>query len=275
VAGTLPTARPASIEIIVPARNEAGRLASGLAALAAKAATLPLRASILVVDSASTDATGDIVRAWRSGPVPVGLLHCERPGKGTAVRAGLLATKAPFVGFCDADMATGLSALDVAVSLLAAGHQVIIGSRSLRASVVETRSSAARRAGAVLFASLARTIIPGATDTQCGFKFFSGPLARAAAAPLRTGGFAFDVELLANCLRLGAAVTEIPVCWRDVAGSTFSVRRHSAEAARDMAAIWLRSRSAPAGGRVFAPVPEPRGRSRLARGPVDAGASAG
>ena len=75
---------------------------------------------------------------------------------------------------------------------------------------------------------MARRIVPGATDTQCGFKFFSGPLARAAALPLRTTGFAFDVELIAICQRLGATLTEIPVRWRDVPGSTFSVPRHSA-----------------------------------------------
>lgn len=59
-----PEAPPASIEIVVPARNEARRLPDGLAALCRKAATLPLRAAILVVDSASTDLTGDVVRAW-------------------------------------------------------------------------------------------------------------------------------------------------------------------------------------------------------------------
>src|ERR1700722_6031823 len=112
------------IEIIVPARNEADRRPQGLVALCAKAAPLPLSAAILVVDSASTDSTADVVRRWPAGPVPVGLLHCDRPGKGLAVRAGLLATRAPFVGFCDADMATDLSALDAAVRYLASGHQV-------------------------------------------------------------------------------------------------------------------------------------------------------
>jgi dolichyl-phosphate beta-glucosyltransferase len=232
---------PASIEIVVPARNEAGRLPAGLAALCEKVATLPLRTAILVVDSASTDSTAEVVRSWPGGPVPVGLLHCPRAGKGLAVQAGLLATQAPFVGFCDADMATDLAAIDVAISLLAAGHSVVIGSRALPASVVEVRSSVARRAGAATFRAMARTVVPGATDTQCGFKFFSGPLARAAALPLRTAGFAFDVELLASCLRLGATVTEIPVHWRDVAGSTFSVRRHSASSFRDIASIWLRT----------------------------------
>jgi dolichyl-phosphate beta-glucosyltransferase len=231
---------PASIEIVVPAHNEAARLPAGLAALCEKAVTLPLRTAIIVVDSASTDGTGRLVREWPAGPVPVGLLRCERPGKGRAVRAGLLATQAPFVGYCDADMATDLSALDQALRLLAAGDRVVIGSRALRASVVEARNSAARRVGATAFRALARGIVPGATDTQCGFKFFSGPLVRQAALPLRTAGFAFDVELIANCLRLGAALTEIPVRWRDMPDSTFSVRRHSAAAFRDVVSLYLR-----------------------------------
>jgi hypothetical protein len=96
-------------------------------------------------------------------------------------------------------------------------------------------------------------------DTQCGFKFFSGPLARAAALPLRTPGFAFDIELIANCLRLGANLAEIPVRWRDVPGSTLSVTRHSAAAFREIVSIWLRSRM-PAPARTVGP---PAGRPML------------
>ena len=195
-----------------------------------------------MVDSASTDATSHVVRNWAADPVPVGLLRCQQAGKGIAVRAGLLATRAPFVGYCDADMATDLSALDSALRLLAAGAGVVIGSRALQASVVEHRRSAARRVGATVFRALARGIVPGISDTQCGFKFFSGPLARAAALPMRTAGFAFDIELIANCLRLGATLAEIPVRWRDVPGSSFSVWRHSVGSFGDIASIWLRSR---------------------------------
>src|SRR5499427_5948407 len=237
------------IEIVVPARNEASRLPGGLDALCRKAATLPVPAEILVVDSASTDSTADVVRQWPAGPVPVGLLRCDRPGKGIAVRTGLLATQAPFVGFCDADMATDLSALDTVISLLTAGKPLVVGSRGLAASVVTVQHSAIRRGGAVVFRALARQIVPDTTDTQCGFKFFAGPLARAAALRLRTFGFAFDIELIAICQRLGATLTEIPVRWQDMPGSTFSVPRHSAAALRDVAAIWVRQRPgrAPAG----------------------------
>jgi dolichyl-phosphate beta-glucosyltransferase len=230
-----------TVEIIVPARNEAGRLPRGLELLAAKAGTLPVRAAILVVDSASTDETPDIVSNWPPGPVPIRLLRSRRPGKGLAIRDGLLATTAPFVGFCDADMATDLSALDRALALLAQGKQVVIGSRSLGCSDVEDRHSIARRTGAAVFRAMARTVVHEATDTQCGFKFFDGQLARSAAAMLRSTGFAFDIELLAHCLSLGATLTEIPVKWRDVPGSSFSVWRHSAASFCGVAGIWLRA----------------------------------
>jgi dolichyl-phosphate beta-glucosyltransferase len=227
------------LEVVVPARNEATRLPAGLAELCAKAATLPDGVAIVVVDSASTDGTAAIVRRWPRGKVPVRLVTCERPGKGAAVRAGLLATTAPYVGFCDADMATDLSALDLAIELLAGGSAAVLGSRSHPDSTVQDRHSPVRRAGAAVFRAAARLVLPRVSDSQCGFKFFRGPLARAAAADMRSTGFAFDIELISRCRQLGAQPTEIPVSWRDVAGSRFSVWRHSLMAFTEVASIWL------------------------------------
>ena len=227
------------MQIVVPARNEQARLPAGLAQLCAKAETLPDGVEVLVVDSASTDRTAQIVLDWPAGPVAVRLLRCDRPGKGAAVRAGLLATRAPYVGFCDADMAADLSALDHALWQLRAGRQVVIGSRAHAASVVEVRHSPVRKAGAAVFRAAAHLVAAGPRDTQCGFKFFAGPVARRAAADLTATGFAFDVELIARCKQLGADMVEIPVSWRDIAGSTFSVWRHSLTAFAEVAAIWL------------------------------------
>ncbi len=231
--------QPASVEIIIPARNEAQRLPAGLTALTEAAAALPCGAAITVVDNASTDATASIARDWPGERVPVRLLPCSRRGKGAAVRAGLLASRAPFVGYLDADMATGLSALATAMGLLASGSQVVIGSRAHAGSVVQHRHSRVRALGAAVFRGSTRVIVPGVSDTQCGFKFFSGPLVRAAAGGMTTSGFSFDVELLARCRRLGGEVTEIPVLWRDMPGSTFSVKRHSVSAFTQLAAIWM------------------------------------
>jgi len=233
------------LQIVVPARNEEARLPTGLAMLCAKAASLPEGVEVLVVDSASTDQTARIVREWPLGPVAVRLVSCDRPGKGAAVRAGFLASRAQYVGFCDADMAADLSAFDEALGHLAAGRQVVIGSRAHAGSVVEARHSPVRKAGAAVFRCAAHVVAAGPRDTQCGFKFFAGPLARRVAADLIATGFAFDVELIARCRQLGADMVEIPVNWRDIPGSTFSVWRHSITAFSEIAKIWLALRSQP------------------------------
>ncbi|HEY8480939.1 MAG TPA: glycosyltransferase [Spirillospora sp.] len=231
---------PVLLEIVVPAHNEADRLPEGLATLSGKLAGFPVRSEVIVVDNASTDGTAGIVRSW-NGPVPVRLVRCEQKGKGAAVRAGLLATRAPYVGFMDADMATDLAALDEAIVLLREGRPVVVGSRRHGRSVVQGYALPVRRLGAIIFNRIVRDLVGGIADTQCGFKFFDGALARDAAADLRTTGFSFDVELLAYCVRRGAPVTDIPVVWRDRPGSTFSVRRHSLQCLFDLVRIRARA----------------------------------
>ncbi|MGW0801677.1 glycosyltransferase [Nonomuraea sp. NPDC002799] len=237
--------RPPLLEIVIPAYNEEGRLPGGLLQMCAKLARMPFPTAVIVVDNNSTDRTAEIVATWPRGRVPVRLIACEIPGKGAAVRAGLLGTSAPFVGFCDADMATDLDAIDEAFGLLLSGDRVVIGSRAHQKSHVENRHSKVRELGALGFRTLAGTLVPGVSDTQCGFKFFDGVLAREAAALLRTPGFAFDVELLARCVSAGSEVREIAVRWRDMPGSRFSPARHTFGIVLELGRIWLRLRAQP------------------------------
>jgi hypothetical protein len=92
---------------------------------------------------------------------------------------------------------------------------------------------------------LAATVVPEISETQCGFKFFDGVLARTIAAELVATGFAFDVELLARARRR-VELLEIPVEWTDVEGSTFSPLRDGARAFRELSQIRRRVRALPA-----------------------------
>jgi len=240
------------LEIVIPAYNEELRIGASLDRLAAALAELRIDAGVVVVDNGSIDGTREIVGGW-SGPVPVRLVHCPRRGKGAAVQFGLLATAAPYAGFCDADMATDPLALSQVVDLLRRGEEVIVGNRRHPSSTVTARRRRLRRHGALLFNRLARGLAGGLTDTQCGFKFFHGPLVRAVAADLRIAGFVFDVELLVRCLRSGAAIAEVPVRWTDQPGSRFSVWRHSLPCLRDLARIVLLARQTPGGRDVVRP----------------------
>jgi len=67
------------LEIVIPARNEERRLPAGLAELDAALAVLPTDVGVVVVDSASTDGTGAVVRRHgAAGDVPVRLVRCDR-----------------------------------------------------------------------------------------------------------------------------------------------------------------------------------------------------
>jgi dolichyl-phosphate beta-glucosyltransferase len=227
------------LEVVVPAANEAGRLGSTLHALTAALAELPISSAVVVVDNASTDGTADVAAGVRNTDVPVYVITCATRGKGHAVRAGVTSGRSRWVGFMDADLATDLAALPVALDHLVLGRRVVIGSRALSTSVVTARHRAARRLGAYAFRRTVATVVPRVGDTQCGFKFFDGELARAVFGELVDGGFAFDVEVLASCQRRGALIVEIPVRWDDQPGSTF---RPGHDGWRSFLEVWRISR---------------------------------
>jgi dolichyl-phosphate beta-glucosyltransferase len=245
------------LTLVVPVRNEEARLPDCLADTVQVLARLAVTARLLVVDNASTDRSAAVAAAYRATArehgIALDLTACPRRGKGAAVRTGMLAATSPYVGFCDADLATSMAALPPALDLLAAGTNVVIGSRAHPDSEVDARHSTARRAGAWLFRRSVNRVVPGIGDTQCGFKFFDLDTARSVFEPLRTVGFAFDVEVLARAARLGARIAEIPVRWRDMPGSTFSPVRDGWRSFAAVSAIGRQLASEP-----HAPSAQPR-----------------
>ncbi len=236
----LPAVRPrVDLEVVVPAANEAGRLGPTLLRLTEALSTLPISTAVVVVDNASTDGTAELARRVTHDSVPVHVVSCPIRGKGYAVRSGVISGRSRWVGFMDADLATDLSALPVALGHLAVGWPVVIGSRALSDSVVTARHRAARRLGAYAFRRTVAAVVAGVGDTQCGFKFFEGDLARRVFADLVDGGFAFDVEVLASCQHRGATIVEIPVRWDDQPGSTF---RPGHDGWRSFVEVWRISR---------------------------------
>ncbi len=245
------------LQIVIPAYNEELRLPRTLRALrryvGARRSVLG-EVEVLVVDNGSTDRTAEVARAAASPALPVRVVRCAERGKGAAVRAGLLASDADLVAFMDADGATDLTALDEAWRGVHLGADVVIGSRGLPDSVADVRSCRTRTAGAAFFRRLARMLLPGVADTQCGFKLMRGAFARAVAPDLTARGFSFDVELLVRLRAVGARIVEIPVTWTDVPGSTFVPARHGAGAFTELAAIAWRTRhlGTPVAGRATA-----------------------
>jgi len=223
-------AASADVDVVIPAYNESTRLPETLRETVRFLARTPWRSRVLVVDNGSVDGTADAAAeiaaevsgaVGGSGRVAVDVIGCSRPGKGAAVRRGILAGRAPLVGFFDADLATPLDTLPAAIAALRGGAAAAIASRHVPgASFVETQPLT-RRLGGHVFRTLSGALVAGVADTQCGFKFFQRPVVTAALVRTRTTGFAFDVELLHRIQADGGEVVELPVAWTDRAGSTF------------------------------------------------------
>ena len=96
------------------------------------------------------------------------------------------------------------------------GYDVVIASRALPDSNVEVRQTWYRENMGRLFNLCVRVLaLPGLSDTQCGFKLFSGRAAEEAFQAARLDGFSFDVEVLYVARRRGLRIAEVPVTWRN------------------------------------------------------------
>lgn len=224
---------PCYLEVLIPARNEAQRLPHTLMRTIQYLEKQPYSSSVVVIDNGSVDQTADLVMRARSDGVPVHLTGCARPGKGAAVRRGILTSRAQFIGYMDADLATPIETLDVVVPLLR-DSQAVVGSRRANGAALARRQPVHRTVGGMVFRAMAQRLLQGLTDTQCGFKFFAGDLARTAARRLSIDGFAFDVEMLWAISEMGVAIKEIPVIWSDSKGSTLHALRDGTRAAADL-----------------------------------------
>ena len=101
------------LEILIPSLNEAHRLPHTLMRTIEYLEAQPYSSSVVVIDNGSVDQTSDLAARTWSDRVPVVLTGCAQPGKGAAVRRGLLTSRARFVGYMDADLATPIETLDV------------------------------------------------------------------------------------------------------------------------------------------------------------------
>lgn len=90
------------ISVVIPARNEEARLGAQLDALLAQ--DWEGTWDVLVVDNGSTDGTAELVHAYeRRSPRIRYLLATEVPDQSFAANAGVAATDADAVVFCDGD----------------------------------------------------------------------------------------------------------------------------------------------------------------------------
>jgi glycosyltransferase involved in cell wall biosynthesis len=212
------------LSVIVPAFNEARRLTNNLPALLIYLQDLRPAAELIVVDDGSSDQTARVAEEFfaRHPEVPARVLRFEQNrGKGHAVRAGLLAARAPIALFSDADLSTPIAELPKIIEPIEAGsYDIVFGSRALDRNLIGHRQPWQREQSGKIFNGIVR-LLTGLPfyDTQCGFKAFRMEAARPVIAQGQVDGFGFDVELLLLAQRAGLRMLEVPVRWDHNEGS--------------------------------------------------------
>ena len=228
------------VEVVVPALDEEARLVPSLRRIAEYLAEQDYRGAIAVVDNGSTDRTPDLAYSCSDLGTPIRIIGCAKRGKGAAVRRGVLTSKARYVGFSDADLATPIETLDKILGALENGSQVAIASRRCPGGVYALQQPLKRRLASYAFRSAVRAStrrVSSVNDTQCGFKFFEANAARWLFSTSTATGFAFDVEILALAAIAGYQITEVPAFWRHREGSTLNLTRDANAVLAELLAV--------------------------------------
>lgn len=217
------------ISVIIPAFNEASRLATSLRTILGYLRNHGTT-ELILVDDGSHDGTSEVALESIRGLSPdrARVIRCPvNRGKGSAVRAGLLAARAPIALFTDADLSTPITEIPKITESIARGEcDLAFGSRAVDRSLIGVHQPWRREMGGRIFnlAVRAATGLPF-WDTQCGFKAFRMSVCRPIIAAATVDRFGFDVELLFVAYRAGLRLSEIPVRWDHCDGSKVSVGR--------------------------------------------------
>ena len=217
----------------MPAYQEAGVIGPTVERLRAELSPLSIL-EVIVADDGSTDSTAP--EATDAGADRV--LKLAHRGKGSAVRAGMLAATGSTVAFCDADLAYGPDQVRRVMEAVESGADVAVGSRRHDDAVALVRAGRMREVTGRAFSALTDLAVVGSRhDTQCGLKAFTGEAARAIFSRARIDGFAFDVEVFALVNRLGLQVVDVPVQLTNSRRSSVHVVRDAALMLRDVARV--------------------------------------
>jgi len=205
------------LTVLIPAYNEAYRIAPTLSGLAKWAKRR--RVGVIVV-SDGNDATDAVCRASASmfsPPLKV-LSFSHRMGKGAAIVEGFRNSRGDVLSF-DADSSIELSEISRMQKLLGTAD-IVIASRRSAGSRAIGKIPFYRSCLSLIFNSLVRLLFSlPYSDTQCGYKLYSARAVRKLSGfPFSSSGYEWDVEMLVAAKKLGLKVVECPVAWKYRAG---------------------------------------------------------
>ncbi len=216
-----------TFSIVLPAYNEAARIASTLEKVMGYAERYGWNAEMIVVNDGSTDNTAEIVRSYVGRHLSLRLV--ENPGnrgKGYSVRNGMLHATGDILLFSDADLSSPIEEAEKLFAAIRAGADVAIGSRWIDAGLQVRRQPMHRQVFGRMFNLALRAVLGlNFKDTQCGFKAFSRRAADVVFPQQQIERWGFDPELLYIAKRARLRTVEVPVAWSHREGTRINPLR--------------------------------------------------
>lgn len=199
------------ISIILPTFNDEKIIETNINLLVAFFSSFEIE--LIVINDGSSDNTNKILtELFKSIPYAQLISLKTNCGKGEALRRGIAKSRGDVVLFMDADLSASLEATEIFFSNLT-NFSIVIGSRSVYGSVTKN-SDRHRIVMGRLYNLLRRFLfLRSINDSQCGFKIFSGDIARKLFGISTCNRFSIDVEILRIAEVLKISILELPVAW--------------------------------------------------------------
>lgn len=209
------------LSVIIPAYNEEARIPQTLLSIDAYLSRMAYSYEILVIDDGSADKTVAVVEAMAKRIRHLIVVkNPKNKGKGGVVRQGMLLATGDMRLFTDADNSTSIDQVVRMLPYLEKGYDVVIGSRAIAGARLDPPEPWYRElAGRGLNRIVQFLLLPGISDTQCGFKLFTEDAAIKVFSDATVSGWGFDVEVLALAKKSEYAIKEVPVHWKNSDGS--------------------------------------------------------
>ncbi len=201
------------LSLIIPAFNEEHRLPRTLDQVSKFLEQQSYSFEVLVVDNASTDNTSKIVKEFSEHHSYLHGIREPIPGKGSAVRTGMLAARGSYRFMADADLSMPIDQIPRFLPPLTENVEIAIGSREAEGAVRFEEPIFRHLGGRGMNTMIQLLALPGLQDTQCGFKCFTARSAEDLFRSQTMTGWSFDIELLFIARRRGYRIQEIAIPW--------------------------------------------------------------
>lgn len=229
-------ARP-ELSIIIPAYNEARRLPESIARLQEYFEKQSILREVIIVDDGSDDSTSAVVRSWMGRWHALRLIQAPHQGKGAAVRAGALAAQGDWIYLADADFSVPIEELARFLEQPPAREDLRIGSREAPGARRYGEPYLRHMMGRIFNLVVRMLLVPGVSDSQCGFKLLRREVALDLFLHQTITGWGFDVELLYIARMRGYSIREVPVPWYYRSGSKVRPARDTITMLRDLLTV--------------------------------------